>query len=95
MKHIHLDIFPSLIFILEGRKKMFYLITHLTHFMQERKPAATTTWTFTRDLLYASSHRQDSTYHDIYDTSLGTLAGKRVLFNKHIYIYGYMASNKK
>ena len=30
-----------------------------------------------RDLLYAPSHRQDSTYHGLCYTSRGTLAGKR------------------
>ena len=30
-----------------------------------------------RVLLYASSHRQDSTYHDLYYTSHGALAGTR------------------
>ena len=30
-----------------------------------------------RVLLYASSHRQDNTYHGLYYTSRGTLAGAR------------------
>ena len=46
---------------------------------RERKPAATTwaTLSAARGLLYASSHRQDSTYHGLCYTSRGALAGTR------------------
>ena len=69
---------------------MFYLMMHSTHFIygymdmdhldSERKPAATTWATLfllaARDLLYASSHRQDSTHHSLCYPSHGALAWK-------------------
>ena len=36
-----------------------------------------------RVLLYAPSHRQDSTYHSLCYTSRGTLAGTRNMFNNY------------
>ena len=80
----------------EGRKEMFYLTTHSTHFIYGYM--ASDIWLRTiliviketrsrhigysyrlaaRDLLYAPSHRQDSTYHDLCYTSRGALAGTR------------------
>ena len=80
----------------EGRKKMFYLTTHSTHFIYGYM--ASNTWLRTilivREetcchhigysfrlaamvLLYAPSHRQDSTYHSLCYTSRGALAGMR------------------
>ena len=75
----------------EGRKKgndlfndalnTFYLrlhdIGHMVkdHSDSESKPAAAT-WA-ARVLLYASSHRQDNTYHDLCYTSRGALTGTR------------------
>ena len=49
----------------EGRE-CFYLTTHSTHRLL-----------FARVLLYASSHRQDNTYHGLCYTSRGALAGTR------------------
>ena len=81
---------------LEGRKEMFYLTTHSTHFIYGY--TASDLWLRTiltvrketrcrhigysfrltaRVLLYAPSHRQDSTYHDLCYTSRGALAGTR------------------
>ena len=48
------------------------------HSDSERKPAAATWATLrlaARVLLYAPSHRQDSTYHSLCYTSRGALAG--------------------
>ena len=80
----------------EGRKEMFYLTTHSTHFIYGYM--ASDVWLRTilivrmetccrhigysfrltaRVLLYAPFHRQDSTYHGIYYTSRGALAGTR------------------
>ena len=80
----------------EGRKEMFYLTTHSTHFIYGYM--ASDIWLRTilivrketrcrhigysfrltaRVLLYAPSHRQDSTYHGLCYTSRGTLAGMR------------------
>ena len=39
-----------------------------------------------RVLLYASSHRQDNTYHGLYYTSLGALAGTRFDTDCHLII---------
>ena len=50
----------------------------MDHSDSERKPAAATWATLRlagRVLLYAPSHRQDSTYHGICYTSRGALAG--------------------
>ena len=76
---------------LEGRKEMFYLTMHSTHFV-------TVIWLRTilivkketrcrhigysfqitaRVLLYAPFHRQDSTYHSLCYTSRGALAVTR------------------
>ena len=80
----------------QGRKEMFYLNTHSTHFIYGYM--ASDIWLRTilivkkqtrcrhirysfrltaRVLLYASSHRQDSTYHGLCYTSRGALAGTR------------------
>ena len=80
----------------EGRKEMFYLTTHSTHFIYGYM--ASDIWLRTilivrketrcrhigysyrltaRVLLYAPSHRQDSTYHSLCYTSRGALAGMR------------------
>ena len=80
----------------EGRKEMFYLTTHSTHFIYGYM--ASDIWLRTilivrkethcrhmgysyrltaRVLLYAPSHRQDSTYHSLCYTSRGALAGTR------------------
>ena len=79
-----------------GRKEMFYLTTHSTHFIYGYM--ASDIWLRTilivreeircrhigysfllaaRVLLYAPSHRQDSTYLGLCYTSRGTLAGTR------------------
>ena len=84
---------------MEGRKEMFYLTTHSTHFIHGYM--ASDIWLRTilivrketrchhisysfrltaRVLLYAPSHRQDSTYHDLCYTSRGALAGTRNSF---------------
>ena len=80
----------------KGRKEMFHLMTHSTHFIYGYM--ATDIWLRTilivrketccrhigysfrltaRIILYAPSHRQDSTYHGLCYTSRGTLAGTR------------------
>ena len=80
----------------EGRKEMFYLTTHSTHFIYGYM--ASDIWLRTilivkketcchhigysfrlaaRVLLYAPSHRQDSTYHSLCYTSRGALVGTR------------------
>ena len=80
-----------------GRKEMFYLTTHSTHFIYGYM--ASDMWLRTilivrketrcrhigyslrltaRVLLYAPSHRQDSTYHGLCYTSRGALAGRRM-----------------
>ena len=80
----------------EGRKEMFYLMTHSTHFIYGYM--ASDIWLRTilivrketccrhmgysyqltaRVLLYAPSHRQDSTYHGLCYTSRGALAETR------------------
>ena len=73
----------------EGRKEMFYLTTHSTHFiygymasdiwlrailMREETRCRHIGYSFrlaARVLLYAPSHRQDSTYHGLCYTSRG------------------------
>ena len=83
-------------YIVEGRKEMFYLTMHSTHFIYDYM--ASNIWLRTilivrkeircrhigysfrltaRLLLYAPSHRQDSTYHGLCYTSRGALAGTR------------------
>ena len=78
----------------EGRKEMFYLTMHSTHFIHSYM--ASDIWLSTilivrketrcrnigysfraRVLLYALSHRQDSTYHGLCYTIYGALAGTR------------------
>ena len=80
----------------EGRKEMFYLTTHSTHFSygymasgiwlrtilivrkETRCPHIGYSFRLTaRDILYAPSHRQDSTYHGLCYTSRGALAETR------------------
>ena len=59
----------------EGRKEIFYLTTHSTHFIYSYMG-----YSFrlaTRVLLYAPSHRQDRTYNGLCYTSCGALAGTR------------------
>ena len=81
---------------MEGRKEMFYLTTHLAHFIYGYM--ASDIWLRTillvrketrchhigysfrlaaRVLLYAPSHRQDSTYYGLCYTSRGALIGTR------------------
>ena len=81
----------------DGRKEMFYLTTHSTHFSYGYM-ASDILWLRTilivrketrcrhigysfrltaRVLLYAPSHRQDSTYHGLCYTSRGALAWTR------------------
>ena len=92
MPHITAFVTP----VMEGRNEMFYLTTHLTHFIYGY--IASDIWFRTilivrketcclqigyslrltaRVLLYAPSHRQDSTYHGLCYTSHGALAGTR------------------
>ena len=54
---------------------MFYLTTHSTHFIYGYM--ASDIWLTARVLLYAPSHRQDSTYHGLCYTSPGALARTR------------------
>ena len=80
----------------KGRKEMFYLTMHSTHFIygyngvghmvkdhsdSERgnplPPHGLLFPTNSKVLLYAPSHRQDSTYHSLCYTSRGALAGTR------------------
>ena len=80
----------------EGEREMFYLTTHLTHFIYGymasdiwlrtilivRKETRCrhigySYWLTARVLLYAPSHRQDNTYHSLFYTSHGALAGMR------------------
>ena len=70
---------------------MFYLTTHSTHFIygymasdtqiaREETCCRHMDYSFrlaARVLLYASSHRQDNTYHGLCYTSRGALAGTR------------------
>ena len=81
---------------MEGRKEMFYLMMHSTHFIygymasdiwlrtilivREETRCRHIRYSFrlaARVLLYAPSHRQDSTYHDLCYTSHGALAEMR------------------
>ena len=71
----------------EGRKQMFYLTMHSTHFIlwfygighmrKDYSDSERGIWLTARVLLYAPSHRLDSTYHGLYYTSCGALAGTR------------------
>ena len=65
---------------------MFYLTTHSTHFIYSYMIVRKETrcrhigYSFrltARIILYAPSHRQDSTYHGLCYTSRGALAGTR------------------
>ena len=72
-------------------REMFYLTTHSTHFiygymasdiliMRKETRCRHIGYTFrltARVLLYAHSHRQDSTYHSLCYTSRGALVGTR------------------
>ena len=73
-----------------GRKEMFYLTMHSTHFIygymvkdHSDSERGETCWCHmgysfrltARVPLYAPSHRQDSTYHDLCYTSCGELTG--------------------
>ena len=77
-------------------REMFYLMTHSTHFIygymasdiwlrtilivrEETRCChiGYSNWLTARVLLYAPSHRQDSTYHGLCYTSRGALAGMR------------------
>ena len=75
-----------------GRKEMFYLTTHSTHFIYGymasdiclrtilivRKETRCRHMGYSaRVLLYAPSHRQENTYHGLCYTSRGALAGTR------------------
>ena len=73
------------------RKEMFYLMTHYTHFIygymvsdhsdsERGNHHMGLSFRLTaRVLLYASSHRQDNTYHSLCYTSRGALAGMTVI----------------
>ena len=80
----------------KGRKELFYLTTHSTHFIygyiasdiwqktiqiaREETRCRHMGYSFrlaARVLLYASSHREDNTYHSLCYTSRGALAGTR------------------
>ena len=69
---------------------MFYLTTHSTHFIygymasdiwlrtiQIAREETRHGLLFPKALLYAPSHRQDNTYHGLWYTSRGALAGTR------------------
>ena len=90
------DVADVITWYLEGRKEMFYLTTHSTHFIygymvsdiwlrtiliaRKETRCRHIGYSFrltTRVLLYAPSHRQDSTYHGLCYTSRGTLVGTR------------------
>ena len=81
---------------MEGRKEMFYLTTHSTHFiygymasdiwlrtiliLRKKTRCRQIGYSFrltARVILYAPSHRQDSTYHGLCYTSRGALVGTR------------------
>ena len=70
---------------------MFYLTTHSTHFIYGYMASA-------RVLLYASSHKQDNTYHSLCYTSRGALAGTRNMYNKstqiQLYMHDYYTTSK-
>ena len=89
----------------EGRKEMFYLTTHSTHFIygymtsdiwlrtilivRKETRCCHIGYSFqlaSRVLLYAPSHRQDSTYHGLCYISRGTLVGtnKEDYFTKNM-----------
>ena len=71
----------------EGRKEMFYLTMHSTHFiygyMLKREEThchhymGYSFWLAAMGLLYTPPHKQDSAYHGLCYTSRGALAGTR------------------
>ena len=75
----------------EGRKEVFYLMTHSTHFIysymasdiymvknhSDSERGTRCHHIAARVLLHASSHRQDNTCHSLCYTSRGSLAGTR------------------
>ena len=73
----------------EGRKEMFYLTTHSTHFIygymasdSEREETRCRHMGYSfrliaRVILYAPSHSQANTYHGLWYTSRRALAGTR------------------
>ena len=63
----------SLLTMRAGRKEMFYLAREETRY----RHMGYSFWLAARVLLYAPSHRQDSTYHGLWCTSRGALAGTR------------------
>ena len=86
----------TILIVKETEREMFYLTTHSTHFIYGSM--ASDIWLRTilivrkearchhigysyqlaaRVILYASSHRQDNTYHSLCYTSRGALAGMR------------------
>ena len=84
----------------EGRKEMFYLMTHSTHFIygymasyiqkaREETRCCHMGYSFrlAARVLYASSRRQDNTYHCLYYTSRGALAGTRLLVKKLLILH--------
>ena len=98
-----------LIYMYEGRKEMFYLTTHSTHFIYGYM--ASVIWLMiilivrketcccymgysfrlaARVLLYAPSHRQDSTYQDLCYTSRMALAGMRNNICMNVYACRYI-----
>ena len=82
---------------------MFYLTTHSTHYFYGYMASDIWLRTIlivrkethigysyrvnARVLLYAPSHRQDSTYHGLCYTSRGALAGTNIYIYVYIYIY--------
>ena len=82
-----------MISLTKGRKEIFYLATHFTHFifgyimaygkgpLGERKPPTATTWAtlFEQQQRFFYMHhlRQDKPYHSPCYISCGALAGKR------------------
>ena len=94
--YVYIGMYVHTFVYMEGRKEIFYLTTHSTHFIYGYM--ASDIWLRTiliarketrcrhicysfrlaaRVLLYAPSHRQDSTYHSLCYTSSGALAGTR------------------
>ena len=64
----------------EGRKDMFHVTTHSTHFIYGYMASDICLRTIlisAMALLYAPSHRQDSTNYELCYTNRGALAGTR------------------
>ena len=97
------DRISSRCFYKTGRKEMFYLMTHSTHFIygymasdiwlrtipivRKETRCCHIGYSFrltTRVLLYAPSHRQDSSYHSLCYTSRAALAGTTKQSNSYI-----------